>query len=349
VLIQVMKQYIDSLKKIFASAPNKHEANYRSQAVLEDMSNDPSFFTSALEKHLQTPGSLNTKHYPVVGIDIELNHLFGLVANCWIPLPDRATDISTKAIHHHGDMLLSTVTAFGPGYEHWTFKKPELLDADSESYSLELIDHVPHPLNHVAFVDSYVAHLPFYPPGMTITYALWTSRFQSDWKDRLKRVPLLQKNSARLKQLASRAGMAKQLDLKVVEYFDFYPTACGVRGIRERKEFERGPNSDYLHSLFHVIQETGNDHLVPLIRHQLEAGKPIKNPGLLKDLIERLETGMVIEGRLSSTHYGIEHANFTKRELEEALAAESERDQRSEIRGQKSERSLKRTVRSSDL
>lgn len=57
-----MKRYIEALKKIFASAPNKHEANYRSQPVLEEMSNDPSFFTSVLEKHLQTDGSLNTRH-----------------------------------------------------------------------------------------------------------------------------------------------------------------------------------------------------------------------------------------------------------------------------------------------
>jgi hypothetical protein len=94
-----VKHYIESLKQIFLTAPNKHEANDRSRAVLEDMSCDSGFFTSVLEKHLQTAGSLNTKHYPVVGIDIELNHLFGLVANCWIPLPDRATNVSTKAIH----------------------------------------------------------------------------------------------------------------------------------------------------------------------------------------------------------------------------------------------------------
>ncbi len=162
-------RYIDALTHVFATAPNKHEANYRSKPVLEEMSHDPGFFTAVLEKHLATPEALNTKHYPVVGIEIELNHLFGLVANCWIPLPDRATNISTKAIHHHGDMLLSTVTAFGPGYEHWTFKKPELLNEQTESYALKLIEHEPHPLNHVAFVDSYVAHLPFYPGDMTIT------------------------------------------------------------------------------------------------------------------------------------------------------------------------------------
>ncbi|HBB89338.1 MAG TPA: hypothetical protein DC047_17170 [Blastocatellia bacterium] len=320
-----MKRYIDALKKIFASAPNKHEANYRSQPVLEEMSNDPGFFTNVLEKHLQTDGSLNTRHYPVVGIDIELNHLFGLVANCWIPLPDRASDVSTKAIHHHGEMLLSTVTAFGPGYEHWTFKKPVAVDPTSESYSLGLIEHGPHPLHHVAFVDSYVAHLPFYPPAMTITYALWSSKFPSNWKDRLKRVPILQQNSARLKEVAARVGMTRHLDLKVVEYFDFYPTPQGFRGIRERKEFERGPNADYLPSLFQVIQETGNEHLAPLLKRQLNSGRTLENPELLRQLIQQLESGLTIEGRLSSTHYGIERANFSKQDLEVALAAQSGR------------------------
>lgn len=318
-----MKQYIDLLKQIFAAAPNKHEANFRARAVLQEMSNDASFFRSVLEKHIQTPGSLNTKHYPVVGIDIELNHLFGLVANCWIPLPNRVTDVSTKAIHHHGDMLLSTVTAFGPGYEHWTFEKPVAVDMESERYSLRLIGNAPHPLHDVAFVDSYVAHLPFYPPRLTITYALWSSKFQSTWKDRLKRVPLLQKNSARLKRIAERVGAAKHLDLKVVEYFDFYPTAAGFCGIKERTEFERGPNADYLQSLFHVIQETGNEQLSPLLKQQLDSALSLENPDLLKNLIQHLESGQTIEGRLSPTHYGIERANFSRDDVEAALAAQA--------------------------
>src|SRR4029077_3854967 len=209
------------------------------------------------------------------------------------------------------------------GYEHWTFEKPVVVDPDIESYSMTLIDHAPHPLHHVAFVDSYVAHLPFYPQGMTITFALWSNKFPSTWKDRLKRVPLVQKNSNLLKKVARSAGMTKQLDLKVVEYFDFYPTPEGFRGIKERKEFERGPNADYLPSLFQVIQETGNEQMVPLLKQLLESGQPLENPDLLKDLIRKLETGQTIEGRLSSTHYGIERANFSRQDLEVALEAQS--------------------------
>ena len=78
-----------------------------------------------------------------------------------------------------------------------------------------------------------------------------------------------------------------------------------------------------LPSLFQVIQETGNEQLAPLLKQHLNSGRPLENPDLLRDLIQRLESGQIIEGKLSSTHYGIERANFTKQELEVALAAQS--------------------------
>jgi hypothetical protein len=323
-----VKRYVGALEAIFRDAPDKHEANRRSRAVLEDMSGDPEFLTAALAQHINTPGSFNAKHYPVVGFNLDLNPHFGLVVNCWIPLPDRKADVSTKAIHHHGDMLLSTVNAFGPGYEHWTFTRPELIDETRERYEMRLLERTPHPLNHVAFVDSYIPHLPFYPSDTSITYALWSSRFPVTWKDRLKRIPALQKNSAALRNLAVRAGLARKLELKVVEYFDFYPTAEGFRGIRERTEFERGPNEDYLYSLFHVLQATGNDALASVVEERLSTDERIENPQLVRRLVEDLRHGRKIEGRLSSTHYGVPRANFTREETERALAAQSSASQR---------------------
>jgi len=314
-----IKKYVGALTEIFREAPDKHEANRRSRPVLEEMSGNPVFLTEALAQHLRKPGSLNVQHYPTVGLDIELNAYFGLVANCWITLPDHRTDISTKSIHHHGNMLLSTVTAFGPGYEHWTFTRPEVLDADGELFEMKLIEREAHPMHHVAFVDSYVAHLPFYPSETSVTYALWSNKFPVTWKDRVKRIPVLQNNSESLRKLAVKAGLARQLDLKVVEYFDFYPAEGCFRGIRERNEFKRGPNEDYLYSLFHIIQVTKNEHLAPLIDAQLESGQAIENPQLVRRLVEELRRGQAIEGRLSQMHYNIAGANFTRQEAERAL------------------------------
>ena len=315
-------KYIGQLKTIFRDAPNKHEANYRSAEVLSEMSDDPVFFTEVLERHVKNPANLNTLHYPVVGIDIELNEDFGLVANCWIPLPDKSSSISTKAIHHHGDMLLSTVTAFGTGYEHWTFETPVLVDAQAELYELKLLERAPHPRHHVAFVDAYIAHLPLYPPDMTITYALWSSRFPTTWKDKLKRMPIMSKNSARLKSIAAKLGVSKQLDLKIVEYFDFYPTEAGFCGIRNREEFPRSTNDDYLASLFHVIQQTENAHLASTIRAAVNTDvKLVDRPGILQ-YVEALERGNPISGRLSPGHFNVPRANFSREEILAAISAQ---------------------------
>jgi hypothetical protein len=317
------EKYLREIKAVFVNAKDKHEANYQSTQLMAEMSGDAGFFSEILQKHLEKPGNLNTLHYPVVGIDIELNEYFGLVANCWIPLPDKATNMSTKAIHHHGDMLLTTATAFGTGYEHWTFETPTVVDAEREIYELKVLEQAPHPLHHVAFVDAYIAHLPLYPPDLTVTYALWSSRFPTTWKDKLKRQPLLQQNSKRLRDLAAKIGLAKQLELKVVEYFDFYPSPQGFCGIKIRDEFKRTNNEDYLASLFHVIQETGNENLAPVIRQKLDSGEKIDNRGLVENYLKDLESGERIEGRISATHYDVPQANFTVDEILQAVAAQN--------------------------
>lgn len=320
------EKYIKALTSVFARSRDKREANARSTQIMADMAGDAGFFSEALKDHIQKPGSLNTLHYPTVGLDIELNKYFGLVANCWIPLPDKSTNMSTKAIHHHGDMLLTTATAFGPGYEHWTFETPSVVDADREIYELKVLEQAPHPLHHVAFVDAYVAHLPLYPPELTVTYALWSSRFPTTWKDTLKRMPLVRDNSLRLRNLGTKFGLASQLELKVVEYFDFYPTSDGFRGIRERREFQRTNNDDYLASLFQVIQETGNQNLAPVIRQKLDSREQIDNRAAVQTHLADLESGTRIEGRVSPTHYGVEYANFSKDQIVHALDVQNKRD-----------------------
>jgi len=312
-------RYLAALRACFRQAPSKHEAHARSRGILQDISGDAAFLTEVLEQHLMTPGALNARNYPVVGLDVDLNVDFGLVVNCWIPLPDRRTTLSTKAIHHHGTMLLTTATMFGPGYEHWTFQPPQVLDPESHLYALQLIQREPHPTNHVAFVSDRICHLPMYPSDSTITLALWSSKYQTSWKDHLKRIPMIQDQAKTLRALVTRLGLSRALDLKVVEYFDFFPTERGFQAVKERQEFPLGPNEDRLHSLFHVLQRTGNDRLAPLVRARLNADR-LENHQTVTRLLADLESGRPIEGRLSRGHTGVPFANFTSMEVERTLA-----------------------------
>jgi hypothetical protein len=312
------------LVRLFKGSATKHEANERARPLLEQLSRDPTFLAAVLERYLETPGSLDKKNYPVVGINIALNPYFGLVANCWIPLPGRETHIATKAIHHHGDMLLSTATIFGPGYEHWMFSTPKPLTDGGDTYRMELLEAAPHTLHHVSFVDAWIAHTPLYPKSLSITLALWSSRHPVTWRDRAKRIPLFKGRETELRNLAVKLGLRKKLALKVVESFDFVPEDAGFRVMRERKEFELGPNEDHLCSVFHVVQETGNERLARTVRRSIEQGKVKVGRAAVERLLTRLEKGTPIEGKLSEGHYGVPHANFTRQDIERALSAVKE-------------------------
>jgi hypothetical protein len=310
------------LIEVFRTSATKHEANRRAKPILEQLSREPRFLTAVFEKYLRTPGLLDQKNYPVVGMTYSVNPHFGFVVNCWIPLPSGATHVSTKMIHHHGDMLLSTATLFGPGYEHWMFTLPkELPGGDPDLFSMELLEAAPHPKHHVSFVDAWTSHVPLFPRSLSITLALWSSRFPVTWRDRLKRLPVFAGREAQLRKLAMRLGLRKRLELKVVESFDYYPAPGGFRVMRERKEFERGPNEHHVASVFHVLQETGNEHLAANVRRAIDAGivKTAKAEALR--LLPLLERGTPIAGKLSAGHFDVPYANFTRDDIDRALRA----------------------------
>ncbi len=317
-----LKSYVKELNRVFRASGSKHRAHEQSRRILEDISTDRDFVAQVLQQYLATPRVLNTKNYPAVGMNVELNPDYHLVANCWIPLPGGQSDISTKAIHHHGTMLLTTTTLFGPGYEHWLFSIPTEIDPERELYAMKVTDRRSHPQHDTAFVEAFEPHLPMYPSGLTITLALWSHQEATTWKDWIKRIPWLKKNEQILRRWALSAGLAKNLALKIVSYFDFYPTLQGFKGMKERLEFGLGPNEDFLHSLFHILQRTQNDSLASLIEQHLEAGKiPFSNPGKIRELLKDLKAGRPIEGKLSECHLGVPHATFKSREIEQAAQA----------------------------
>jgi hypothetical protein len=319
-MARVVDDVVHELVGIFRKASHKRAAHAEARPILEQVSRTPAFVREALEAYVPTTEALTRANYPVVAVPIASNPYFELVLNCWIPLPGHETNISTKAIHHHGTMLLSTATVFGPGYEHWLFTRPRPIDAEASRYRMELLEAAQHPLHHVAFVDAGVAHVPIFPSDQSITLALWSSSAPTTWKDYVKRIPLLKRRDRMLKNLALRAGLGKALAIKVVDTFDFYPSPTGFVPMKDREEFTLGPNEDHLHSLFCVIQRTGNEHIARDVRRRL-AELRLRNQEVVVELADQVSRGVPIEGRLSAGHYGVEYANFTTDSIRTALRA----------------------------
>ncbi len=319
----------NELRSIFRRFRDKREAHRQSQPRLEQISREPDFIREALERHVATPERLNTLNYPSVAVEVESNPDFATVLNCWIPLPSHRTDVTTTSIHHHGDMLLTTTTLFGPGYEHWMLSLPR--ETGPEEYTMRMLEVAPHARHHVLFVDSWTCHVPLYPESLSITLALWSNSKPTSWRDRIKRIPLVKGNEAVLRKFAASAGLKRMLDLKVVDSFDFYPGDLGFRRIKQRIHFPRGSNEDYLQSLFHVIQRTGNEHICAQLRTLLGSGASLSSPRVVEELTDHLAAGRSIEGRLSPGHYDVPYQNFTRSDIARALGSLSSPQDREPI------------------
>jgi hypothetical protein len=312
-----LAEYASALLKIFKSAPDKREAHRRSRAVLLDMAGDRRCLRAAIAAQIQRPGGLNTRHFPSIGFPIAHNPHFSLVANSFQPLPSRETDITTNSIHHHGHLLLTTVTTFGPGYEHWRFTTPKPTDLTRETFRMDLIDREAHGPNHTAFVDTFMPHAVMFPRSLTVTFALWSSVHMVTWRDHIKRIPAIERQRERLRTMAARLGVAGTLRLNPQDYFDYYPIQGEFKGMCKRIQFGRGPNEDYLHTLFYILQETNNEDLAP--DAQLCARVPVENPRLVEQLSSDLRRGVRFEGRFSEGLHWLDHMNFKRRSIEQAL------------------------------
>lgn len=307
----VVQGYVSAISAAFKRAPNKHAAHDASRPILLDMAADERVLPLILEQHVGQVANLNTRNYPSLGMSVASNAQFVLVANAFFPHPHGSTDVTVNSVHHHGEMLLTTVSAFGPGYWHWLFSAPELVAPSSNEFSIKLLERSTHAKGNLAFVDAHVPHAVMYPESVTLTYALWSSRRATSWRDYAKRTAVIKANANRLGGIAQALGLSKALDLKLTTYLDFYPTSDGFCGMPERKQFERGPNEDYLQSLFSLIQATDCAHVIPVIRQSTLTGR-LDNPAQVSRLINALERGDKIEPKFSDgLHLNVPHMNFS--------------------------------------
>lgn len=307
----VVQGYVSAISDAFRRAPTKQAAHDASRPILLDMAADDQVLPLIVAQHVSQVANLNTRNYPSLGMSIASNAHFVLVANAFFAHPYGLTDVTVNSVHHHGEMLLTTVSAFGPGYWHWLFSAPELVAPEKNEFSIKLLECSTHEKGNLAFVDAHVPHAVMYPESLTLTYALWSSRRATSWRDYAKRTALIKANADRLGGIAQALGLSKALDIKLTSYLDFFPTSDGFCGMPERKQFERGPNEDYLQSLFSLIQATDCAHVIPIIRQTALTGR-VDNPAQVSRLVSALERGDDIAPKFSDgLHLNVPHMNFS--------------------------------------
>ena len=303
---------VDELIDIFKNNIDRYQAHEKSKPILEKMSNSTAFLYDIIRSNLLDPFFLiKSRHYSTLSMTIFENSDFSFVVNIFPPLPDRRTDVSFQSIHHHGSLLLSSVAAFGPGYNCILFKKGFTIDYTTCITKMEIDKDYQNQLHQVGFVDSDQPHIVFYPSDFSATFALWSDQKKTS-KQVLKKIGFIRRFKKPLLKIAQAIGLDKKLGVNKIAFFDFYPVGKNIIAMKDRDAYnEEGSNDNFLQNIFCFIQKTGFHDIVFLN----EVMSNDKTPESAIKFIQMIINGVTINDSFISGHLNVPKVNLIKNDI----------------------------------
>jgi hypothetical protein len=304
--------HVAALKRAFTGA-DRHAAHRLAAPALAAMARDRGVLHAVARNGLRDPAFLQkTRSHALVTLDIEENPDFTLVANCFLPLPDRAPDISSECIHHHGNLLLTTVAAFGDGYESLVFKRGFATDERTGETRMQVEKVYTNELYNVEFIDARTPHVVFFPRRLAITYALWSADRRIPFA-RLRRSPILQRVKRPVIAVIKAIGASRAMAVNVVEDLDFSVEGNRIYALHERLYgYANGTNANFVQNVFHILQQIGFDDR-PFLE-QLRARCADTAPDAVR-WIDALLAGQPIADVFEPGHLNIEKINLKKQDI----------------------------------
>ena len=273
-----------NLFSLFADHPYRI-AHEKAQSLLKPLAGDQELFEELILEAVRKPDFFKQKRInPVIAFDLAKNPDCHLIAHCWLPRPDGNTDISHQSIHHHGNLLLTSLSAFGPGYESVLFRAGFEIDSNTLQTRMQLEKIYKNPQGNIEFVDIDTPHIVFYPEKLSVTYALW-SNDKKVATQKLKRLPLLQKYKSILKPLLYKIGLDKALHVNTIKFLDFYVEDGKVIVMPERVRYPDGSNENFLRAFFHLLQSMNFKKIAELERAMIANSDAQMAIPYLKDLM----------------------------------------------------------------
>lgn len=255
-MLTMLENYLYQIKGIFANTKDRHEAHKKADPVLREMATQREVLHDIIRHNLSDPEFLLKKrHHCILRFDIEEDEEISFMAHCWMPRPDRKPHISHQSIHHHGNLLLSTVSAFGSGYSSILFEPGYKIDDASSIAGMKVAAAYQNQLHNLAFCDAYVPHVATFPEDVSITYALWSYDKRYPFTN-FRRSSLVQKIKYPILKVIKGLNLGQTVGVNDVAYFDFYPQGGYIRGLKDRVfGYEEDTNDNFLQNIFHILQQ----------------------------------------------------------------------------------------------
>ncbi|MBI2269187.1 MAG: hypothetical protein HYU69_02400 [Bacteroidetes bacterium] len=307
--------YIKKIVSVFAGTANRYKAHKLAAPILLEMSRDKSFMHDVIRHNFSQPGYWNRKRlYNTLMFDVVVTSDFHIVVNIFPALPDKAADVTFQSIHHHGGMLLTTVSALGPGYSAFVFKKGFEINKQTHETKMEVDRFYYNPLYNIEFVDSWTPHVVFYPTETSVTIALWSNE-KKQLTESLKQFSFLKKYKTTLSHLINLLGLKRILGINYVEYFDFYIENSKVKALRERLHYPEGTNENFIRNMLAFAQKTGFDDYTFI--NSFISRNDINDTA--KKWIKKYSAGEKITEEFEECHLNIPKINLKKEEIETAF------------------------------
>lgn len=288
-------------------------AHASSKNLLLEMAQDKTILLEIIKRNITSKDFFLKKRInPVIALTIVDNPYITLVSHFWMPLPNRATNVTHQSIHHHGRLLLTSVAPYGPGYESIIFKKGFQIDPVTEHTHIEIEKEYKNPLYNLEYIETNTPHVVFYPKDLSVTYALWTYD-QRSTLDKIRKLPFLQKNKKRIIQFLNFIKGSKNA-INKIEYLDFYPIGKSILAMKERVMYPVGTNENFIHNVFYILQHVGYTDFESVKKILSSYPESIQKQCL--ELMQQIENKQEIQDRFDPIHMNIEKINFSREAFE---------------------------------
>lgn len=311
-----LDHYVSQIATIFREEKDRYKAHEKAMPILKEMGADKEVLYDIFRRNLLNDEFINKlRHYPTLAFDIYQDDNVGISGNCFMPLPDRSGDLSFQSIHHHGKLLLTTVAAFGPGYESILFKKGFSINRENQTARMEIEKNYKFTTGNLEFVDKDQPHVVFFPEDASITYAMWAYATVNTATQKLKGNPIIRRFKEPIRKGLKVLGLLDKAGVNVVENFDFYPENGQIKVLKNRINFEPGSNENFLTNVFYVLQRTGFRDL-PFLQ-QLKEKYPSHTH--LHQLIDKLVAGETITDEFYDFHSNVPYVNLSRQAILDSL------------------------------
>jgi hypothetical protein len=304
--------YTNAISEVFRKEKDRHSAHSQANPILKEMGSKQEVLFDVFRQNLLDKKFINkARHYPNLAFEIYQDENVGISGNCFMPLPDRSTDLSFQSIHHHGKLLLTTVAAFGPGYESIVFRKGFTINPESKVTDMQIEKQYQFTKNCIEFVDSYQPHVVFFPNDVSITFAMWAYEKSNSVTQSLKNNFIIKKFKEPIRKLLKITGLLDKAGVNQVENFDFYPEGKQIKALKDRISFEEGTNENFLSNIFYILQSAGCRDV--LFLESLKTRHPANT--FLHKLIDKYVAGDFIKDEFYEFHKNVKYVNLQKQEI----------------------------------